>query len=392
MSGVTGMSGAAGGGPTAGPGESAPGPGRGPGGVPRAIALSPILSARYRAEDLARIAAAAPGARIVTVSAEGLADGPLDEVEVLLRGSLATEVFDRIVARAPRLVWVHSATAGVERVLTPTSRARGLVITNARGVFSRPIAEYVVAVILAVTRRLPELLELQRERTWQPLVGTELADRTVAIVGYGSIGRHLAALLTPFGCRILAVRRRPELGLGGTEGGEEGEVDEAAPAVDRAGSVGDRGGPTGAPRIAPRVDALVGPDALADVLGEADFVVLALPLTAATANLVDEARLALMKRGAWLVNVARAQLVDEVALRRALREGRLGGAVLDTFLDEPLPPTSPWWTTPNVIVTPHTSWSSGRVLDRSIELFCENLRRYATGRPLRNVVDPAAGY
>jgi phosphoglycerate dehydrogenase-like enzyme len=379
-----------------GPGEGAPGPGRGPGGVPRAIALSPILSARYRAEDLARIAAAAPGARIVTVSAEGLADGPLDEVEVLLRGSLAAEVFDRILARAPHLVWVHSATAGVERVLTPASRARGLVITNARGVFSQPIAEYVVAVILAVTRRLPELLELQRERTWQPLVGTELADRTVAIVGYGSIGRHLAALLAPFGCRILAVRRRPELGLGGTEGGEEGEAEEAAPAgaagVDRAGPVGARGGPTGGPRIAPRVDALVGPDALADVLREADFVVLALPLTAATANLVDEARLALMKRGAWLVNVARAQLVDEVALRRALREGRLGGAVLDTFLDEPLPPTSPWWTTPNVIVTPHTSWSSGRVLDRSIELFCENLRRYASGQPLRNVVDPAAGY
>ena len=171
---------------------------------------------------------------------------------------------------------------------------------------------------------------------------------------------------------------------------------EAAPAgagaVDRAGPVGYRGGPTGGPRIAPRVDALVGPDALADVLREADFVVLALPLTAATANLVDEARLALMKRGAWLVNVARAQLVDEVALRRALREGRLGGAVLDTFLDEPLPPTSPWWTTPNVIVTPHTSWSSGRVLGRSIELFCENLRRYASGQPLRNVVDPAAGY
>lgn len=341
--------------------------------MPRAIALSPILSARYRAEDLARIQAAAPGARLVTVSAEGLADGPLDDVEVLLRGSLAAEVFDRLLARAPRLVWVHSATAGVERVLTPASRERGLVITNARGVFSRPIAEYVVAVILAVSRRLPELLELQRERTWQPLVGTELRDRTVAIVGYGSIGRALAALLAPFGPRILGVRRRPELGTARTD----------------ADSVED--GPTGA-AAAPHVDRIVGPDGLAEVLAEADFVVLALPLTATTTKLVDDARIEQMKRGAWLINVARAQLVDEVALRRALLDGRLGGAALDTFLDEPLPPTSPWWTTPNVIVTPHTSWSSGRVLDRSIDLFCDNLRRYATGRPLRNVVDPEAGY
>lgn len=350
-----------------------PGPGDGPGGVPRAIALSPILSARYRAEDLARIQAAAPGARLVTVSAEGLADGPLDDVEVLLRGSLAAEVFDRLLARAPRLVWVHSATAGVERVLTPASRERGLIITNARGVFSRPIAEYVVAIILAVSRRLPELLELQRERTWQPLVGTELRDRTVAILGYGSIGRALAALLAPFGPRILAVRRRPELGTG--EAGEEIAEDRIE-----------------GPFAGPRLDRLVGPDGLADVLAEADFVVLALPLTAATANLIDAARIEQMKRGAWLINVARAQLVDEVALRRALLDGRLGGAALDTFLEEPLAPTSPWWTTPNVIVTPHTSWSSSRVLDRSIELFCDNLRRYATGRPLRNVVDPEAGY
>jgi phosphoglycerate dehydrogenase-like enzyme len=361
----------------------APGPGRGPGGVPRAIALSPILSARYRAADLARIAAAAPGARIVTVSAEGLADGPLDDVEVLLRGSLAAEVFDRILARAPRLVWVHSATAGVERVLTPASRERGLTITNARGVFSRPIAEHVVAVILAVSRRLPELLELQRERTWQPLVGTELADTTVAVLGYGSIGRTVASLLTPFGCRILAVRRRP-----GLEAEQPAETPEAEGKLEAEGQPGAEEEPP----VAPRVERIVGPEGLDEVLEAADFIVLALPLTPATANLIDAARIERLKRGAWLINVARAQLVDEVALRRALGDGRLGGAALDTFVEEPLPPTSPWWTTPNVIVTPHTSWSSGRVLDRSIELFCENLRRYAAGRPLANVVDPEAGY
>src|SRR4029078_2968780 len=145
------------------------GPGRGPNGVPLAIAVSPILSARIRAQDLERIQSVAPGSRIVNLSVEGLADGAVDDVEVLLRGWLVAEAFDRLLARAPHLAWVHSATSGVERALTPAARERGVVVTNARGVFRRPIAEYVVMMILAVSRRLPQLLELQRERTWQPL-------------------------------------------------------------------------------------------------------------------------------------------------------------------------------------------------------------------------------
>ncbi len=124
---------------------SGPGPGSGPAGMPAAIALTPILAARYRAQDLEAIRAAAPGARLVTIGFDGHPDGPLDDVEVMLRGRLPAETFDRILGRAPSLRWVHSATAGVERVLTPASRTRGLTITNARGVFSRPIAEYVVS-------------------------------------------------------------------------------------------------------------------------------------------------------------------------------------------------------------------------------------------------------
>ena len=134
------------------------GPGRGADGVPAAIALSPILSARYRAGDIERIRAAAPGSRIVTLSVEGLSDEPVDDVEVLLHGWLSADAFDRLLARAPRLVWVHSASAGVERALTPASRERGIVITNARGVFSRPIAEYVMMMILSVSRKLPGLM------------------------------------------------------------------------------------------------------------------------------------------------------------------------------------------------------------------------------------------
>jgi phosphoglycerate dehydrogenase-like enzyme len=350
------------------------GPGSGPGGAPTAIALSPILSARYRAQDLERIRAAAPGARIVTLSREGLTDEPVEDVEVLLRGWLSADAFDRLLVRAPRLAWVHSASAGVERALTPTARARGLVITNARGVFSRPIAEYVLMMILAVSRRLPGLLELQRERTWQPLEGVELRDVTIGIVGLGSIGRAVGALATAFGCRVLAVRRRSDAG------------DAESRPADAAGE--DAGLSFGEAML----DRVGGPELLPDLLRESDFVVLAAPLTPETQNMIDEAALEAMRPTAWLINIARGALVDDRALLNALRDGRIGGAVLDTFRDEPLPPSSPFYDLPNVIVTPHTSWSSGRVLDRSVELFCENLRRYAGGEPLLNVVDPAAGY
>jgi phosphoglycerate dehydrogenase-like enzyme len=343
------------------------GPGGGAGGAPLAIALSPILAARYRARDLERIREAAPGARLITLSVEGLADGPLDDVEVLLRGWLSAEAFDRLLARAPRLAWVHSASAGVERALTPTARERGVVITNARGVFSRPIAEYVLMMILAISRRLPQLLELQRERTWQPLEGSELRDLTIGIVGLGSIGRAVAALASAFGCRVVAVRRRGEAG-GPARGGDVDGLRDVEPAE------------------------LLGPEGLPALLAQSDFVVLAAPLTPETEGMIDDAALAAMKRGSWLVNIARGRLIDERALLRALREGRIGGAVLDTFAEEPLPPDSPFYDLPNVIVTPHTSWSSSRVLDRSVELFCDNLRRFAAGEPLLNVVDPDAGY
>jgi phosphoglycerate dehydrogenase-like enzyme len=345
------------------------GPGGGPGGAPLAIALSPILAARYRARDLERIRAAAPGSRLVTLSVEGLADGPLDDVEVLLRGWLSAEAFDRLLARAPRLAWVHSASAGVERALTPTARERGIVITNARGVFSRPIAEYVLMMILAISRRLPQLLELQRERTWQPLEGSELRDLTIGIVGLGSIGRAVAALASAFGCRVVAIRRRTEAGS-------------AAPSGD---------GDDDTPR-AVALDRVLGPEGLPQLLAESDFVVLAAPLTPETEGMIDDAALRAMKRGSWLINVARGRLIDERALLRALAEGSIGGAVLDTFAEEPLPPDSPFYDLPNAIITPHTSWSSGRVLDRSVGLFCDNLRRFAAGEPLLNVIDPNAGY
>ena len=344
------------------------GPGRGPNGVPLAIAVSPILSARVRARDLERIREAAPGSRIINLSVEGLADGPVDDVEVLLRGWLVAEAFDRLLSRAPHLTWVHSATSGVERALTPAARDRDVLVTNARGVFSRPIAEHVLLMILAVSRHLPELLELQRERTWQPLEGRELRELTIGIVGYGSLGRSVASLASAFGARVIALRRRPD---GAPATGPEEEDGFA---------------------FEPRVDQVFGPDRLHELLAASDIVVLAAPLTPETESMIDEAAVAAMKRDAWLINVARGRLVDDTALIRALRDNRIGGAALDTFRDEPLPPGSAYWELPNVILTPHTAWSSARVLDRSIDLFCDNLVRFSRGEPLRNVVDPAAGY
>jgi phosphoglycerate dehydrogenase-like enzyme len=304
-----------------------------------------------------RILEAAPGTRLIPVSAEGVADEPVDEVEVLLRGwSLGNDALDRLVGRAPKLRWIHSVSVGVESMMTPCVRLRGLTVTNGRGVFSVPIAEYVMTMMLAICRRLPQLMELQRERTWQPIEALELADTTIGLLGVGDIGREVARLAGPFGPRIVAVRRRPN----------------AAPV--------------------PGVEVLGDLQAMPELLAVSDFVVLALPLTGETETLIDDDALAGFKPGSWLINVARGALVDETALLRALRGGRIGGAVLDAFREEPLPETSPFYRLSNCIVTPHTSWSSAAVLGRTFDVFCDNLRRYRAGQPLEYVVDLAAGY
>jgi phosphoglycerate dehydrogenase-like enzyme len=334
------------------------GPGHGPDGSPLAVAISPVLTGRDAFGAMReRILEAAPGTRIVPVSAEGVADESLEDVEVLLRGwSLGGDPLDRLVGRAPKLRWIHSVSVGVESVLTPCVRLRGLTVTNGRGVFDQSIAEYVMTMILAICRRLPQLIELQRERTWQPLEARELGQVTIGLVGLGGIGCEVARLARPFGPRVVAVRRRSNAG-----------------AVDG-------------------VEVLGGPEALPELLAVSDFVVLAVPLTGETEALINDETLALMKPGAWILNVARGALVDELALLRALRSGPLGGAVLDTFRDEPLPEGSSFYRLSNCIVTPHTSWSSAAVLGRTFDVFCEELRRYRAGEAFRHVVDSALGY
>lgn len=323
---------------------------------------TPIFGAPLDASAIAQIESV-PGVRFVQMTRDGRvhadatgADGDLATARVFFRGGTPTSVLERVLARAPRLEWIHSFSAGVERVATPMVRERRLLVTNARGVFSRPIAEYVVMMLLAVARRLPQLLELQRERTWQPLRARELSGMTVGIVGFGSIGVELARLLEPFGTRVIAVRRHPERGADGT--GAE----------------------------------VYGPGDLDDVLRNSDAVVLTAPLTGETTDLIGARELTVMRPGAWLYNIARGKLVDERALRAALVNGTLGGAVLDVFREEPLPSDSPLYDTPNLIITPHTSWATDQVAQRSFDLFVGNLRRFVAGEPLDNLVDLDAGY
>lgn len=327
----------------------------------RTVLATPILGAHLSREQLARIESV-DGVRVARIGADGHIHGDakeaaFDEAEVLLLGGVPASVLEHIVERAPRLRWIHSASAGVDRIATAAVRDRGLTVTNARGVFSRPIAEYVVMMSLAVARRLPQLLELQRERTWQPLRGRELSELTVGIVGYGSIGLEVARLLAPFGCRILATRRRPERGAG-----DDVPVE------------------------------LLRLDRLDDLLVASDIVVVAAPLTEETAGLIGAEQLSRMREDAWLINIARGRLIDELALRRALEAGWIGGAVLDVFAEEPLPSDSPLYRTPNLVITPHTSWASSRVIERTVDLFVDNLRRDGAGQPLRNVVDLDVGY
>ena len=302
-----------------------------------------------------RVCQIAPDCEIVLVSRDGKIQGDLGDAEVLfLRWGIGREVFQQMVARIPNLRWVHTISAGVDHLLFPELSQTDVVLTNASGVFNVPIAETVLAYILAVVKRMPEFLGQQQARTWHKLELRELRELTVGIVGLGDIGAEVARLCHAFGMRVLGLRQRP--------------------------------------RPDPHVDEILPPEQLHDLLGRSDFGVIAVPLTKDTRQLIGAAELEAMKADAWLINIARGAIVDERALVKALQEGRIGGACLDVFVEEPLPEDSPLWGLPNVIITPHNSWHSARLQEREAELFLENLRRYVAGEPLLNVVDQEAGY
>lgn len=278
-----------------------------------------------------------------------------DDAEVVMVPWTLSDASLQRLLSPPPLRWVHTMTAGVEHVVRALPPGQEVVITNAAGIFDVPIAEMVLAWILVIAKRVPEFLSQQRAHDWRLLRLRELADLCVGIIGLGSIGVEIARRCQAMGLRVIATRRHPERG-------------------------------------APFTDQVFDPDQLPALLEASDFVVVAAPLTPETWELVDDAVLRKMRSGAWLINIARGPIVDQAALIRALSEGRIGGAVLDVFAEEPLPPDSVLWDMPNVIITPHNSWSTPHFKRREAELFLENLERYLRGEPLRNVVDLARGY
>jgi phosphoglycerate dehydrogenase-like enzyme len=319
--------------------------------------LKLILPTRIAEYVEPRLADIAPDWQAVHIDEEGAADGDLADAEVFLRWWTSREAFRRVLEAAPRLRWVHTPSAGVDGLLIPELLSREIVLTNSSGVHAIPIAEFVLLFMLGHAKRVRDLLALTPQDAWErgrSLHLNELHGQTVVIIGLGSIGQEVARRAAACGMRVLGSRRHPAPMAG--------------------------------------VERVVGAEEWRDLLPEADYVVIAAPLTAATRGMFDSAAFARLQRGAYLINIARGEIVDTPALLAALHEGRLGGAALDALPEEPLPPDHPLWSAPNVWITPHISASSPHMRERAIGVFLENLRRYRAGEPLINMVDKAAGY
>lgn len=263
---------------------------------------------------------------------------------------------------AKKLKWIHSTAAGVAQLMYPELRESGLLVTNPSGIFSVPMAEHTMGLLVALARNFPDSVRQQNAKRWsqqelwdKPPHLTELNGQVLLIVGYGSIGREVAKRATAFEMRVWGVTRSGD--------GERAHAEKILPAA-----------------------------RLHEALPSADYVLIAAPETPETKQLIGATEIAKMKRGARLVNVARGSLLDEAALIRALENGGLGGAALDVAETEPLPTGSPLWTAPNLMITPHTSGVSDRLWVRQTGILMELLERWFDGREMFNRVDFARGY
>ncbi|HUS81886.1 MAG TPA: D-2-hydroxyacid dehydrogenase [Dehalococcoidia bacterium] len=274
--------------------------------------------------------------------------------EVLYGLIVSTEQARGILATAPNLRWFQSTSAGVDELIDAGFSERGVAVTTSSGVHATPIAEYALHLMLMFAKQAARSLKAQQERRWDRFTPAELKDATVGVVGLGQIGSEVARLAKGFGCRVLAMDRART---------------DAGPA-----------------------DELLPPSDLQRLLAESDYVVLSVPLSNETRRMIGEAELRAMRPSAVLINVCRGAVVDEEALVRALKEGRIAGAGLDVFEREPLPPESELWGMENVIISPHVSGANIHYFERAAPIFCENLRRYLDGHPLLNLILPERGY
>ena len=307
-------------------------------------AVSPdiVLTHTTEKELLAGNLPAVP-ADILLIEASG--DEPyLDEISAPNMGKLVT----------PNLKWVKACSSGVGHILDLGLLGDEVQLTNAAGVHASALGESVMAAILFHAKRLGQRIENQRQRNWHELHCSELTNQTMLIIGTGKIGTETAKRARAFGMRIIGLRHS-----GKPHGG---------------------------------FDHMYGPAGLHEALPQADYVVIACPLTPETIRMIGEPEFAIMKTNAYVINVARGKITDETALLNAVTSGQIDGAFLDALSQEPLPTDHPFWSTPGITLTPHDSHSSPLIGDNIVDLFVENLRLYLAGKPLRNLIDRQKGY
>jgi len=273
----------------------------------------------------------------------------LPAVDVLAVYDFATTLVRDSWAQCVRVRWIHAASVGVDAVLFPETAAADVVITNSRGVFDDAIAEYVLGLVLVFAKDLHTTLALQRQRTWCHRDSEMVAGSRMLVVGAGSIGRAIARLARHAGMDVEGIARSERV---------DDDLGHVRPSSE-----------------------------LRERLGGADVVVIAAPLTEETRRLFGAAELAAMRPGARLINVGRGAIVDHDALVDALRSGTLGGAALDVFDGEPLPPGDPLWGMSNVVISPHMAGDVAGWQETLGTLFVENFRRWQRGEQLLNVVD-----
>ncbi len=276
------------------------------------------------------------------------------EAQVILTSRLPAN----LQQTAPHLRWVQLISAGADVAVRDGLERSSLVFTTASGIHAVPISEWALGSMIALAKEFPAAIRAQDGGDYWKFIGGELAGRTAGILGLGKIGSRVARLCRALDMRVLAMRRSV-----------------AEPVADQ----GD-------------VDLLLPPSDLPRMLRESDFLIICLPGTPETLGLVGEEQIRQMKRGSYILNVGRGGIVDEVALVSALRDGHLAGAALDVFAREPLPPDSPLWSEPRLLMTAHVAGNSLLYEERATDLFLENLRRYLDGQDLLNVYDPDRGY
>jgi phosphoglycerate dehydrogenase-like enzyme len=278
-------------------------------------------------------------------------DAALGTADIMINSSPPR---DRLRERAPRLKWIQTTGAGIDGLLPLDWLPADIVLTNNTGVHGAKAEDSCTWAIGALNARLPRLLASQRRREWTPIYTTPVAGKTVVVIGFGDLGRGAGRAAKKLGARVVAVTRSGK----------------AAPPAETAHPV----------RHIDRV------------LPKADFVIVTTPLTPETRGLLNRARLDLLNPECCLINIGRSPVVDDEALREKLVRGEIAGAVLDVFQQEPLPADSPWWETPNLIITPHVTCDDPRYIDLLLDRWFENFERFLAGRRLKNIVDRKLGY